>query len=130
MKKFINLLSFILISSIFMSSNVYAQAAAQPTGGFVSLMPLIFILFFGYFFLIRPSAKMRKEHQAKLNALKKGDEIITSGGIYGSIVSIKENTVEIKIANDVNIKIAKQSISDIVTKKEDETDVKIPDIIK
>lgn len=116
------------MSSAVVPSNVYAQEAAGGSmlGGF---MPLILIFVFFYLFLLRPQQKKAKEHQQLLNALKKGDKIITSGGIYGTVVSVKENIVEVMIANNVNIRVAKPSISNVIINRDD-GEAKVPEIVK
>ncbi|MCL1972804.1 MAG: preprotein translocase subunit YajC [Endomicrobia bacterium] len=128
MKSLFSLVAFLLVSISLMPSNVYAQEAAGG-GSFGAFMPLILIFVFFYLFLLRPQQKKAKEHQQLLNSLKKDDEIITAGGIYGTVVSVKESIVEVKIANGVNIKLSKPSISTVITKQDDEA-VKVPEIIK
>lgn len=128
MNKLLSLAAFFLMSSAVVPSNVYAQEAAGASmlGGF---MPLILIFVFFYLFLLRPQQKKAKEHQQLLNALKKGDKIITSGGIYGTVVSVKENIVEVTIANNVNIRVAKPSISNVIINRDD-SEAKVPEIVK
>ena len=72
------------------------------------MMILIFVVF--YFFMIRPQSKKQKELQAQRDALKKGDKVVTAGGIYGEIKDVKENAVLITIAKDIVIKVDKQSV--------------------
>ena len=72
------------------------------------MMILIFVVF--YFFMIRPQTKKQKELQAQRDALKKGDKVVTAGGIYGEIKEVKENAVFITIAKDIVIKVDKQSV--------------------
>lgn len=108
--------SNILVSSAF----AQGSGAAPSTGGFTSFVPLILIFLVFYFLLIRPQQKKIKEHQTTLGALKKGDKISTSSGIYGVINSIdeKENLVHLEIADDVIIKINKQAVAEVVQPKE------------
>ena len=83
----------------------------QPTQGekpnaFSSLLPLLLIIVIFYFFMIRPQMKKQKELKVFRASLKKGDKIVTSGGIYGKIADIKDDgTALIEIANDVRIKV-------------------------
>ncbi len=72
------------------------------------MMILIFVVF--YFFMIRPQTKKQKELQAQRDALKKGDKVVTAGGIYGEIKEVKENAVFVTIAKDIVIKVDKQSV--------------------
>lgn len=127
MNKMVRLITFLLVSASVIPSNVYAQEAAAGSmfGGF---MPLILIFVFFYLFLLRPQQKKAKEHQQLLNALKKEDKIITAGGIYGTVVGVRENIVEIRVANGVNIQVAKPSISTVLSKGDEEA--KVPEIVK
>ncbi|MBI5026165.1 MAG: preprotein translocase subunit YajC [Nitrospirae bacterium] len=95
----------------------YAMGGAPKEGGggietmFSSFLPLILIFAIFYFLLIRPQAKKAKEHKQMLENLKKGDKVITSGGIYGVIEAIEANTVTLKIAENVKIKIGRNGIA-------------------
>ncbi len=90
-------------------------AGDAPRGSaFGGLLPLILIFFVFYFLLIRPQQKKVREHQKLLDALKKGDEVITSSGIYGTISAIKGNVVDLKIAEEVKVVISKSAISTVV----------------
>lgn len=120
-----NFIGFLLLSSAFLPSYSYAEGSS--VAGFGGLMPLIFIFVFFYFFLLRPQQKKAKEHQNLLKTLKKGDKIITSGGIHASVVSVKEKTFEIKIADQINIQISKEAVSEVL---QDETAIKIPEVVK
>lgn len=81
---------------------------------FSSLMPIFLIFIVFYFLLIRPQSKKQKEHQKMLDSLKKGDRIITSSGIYGTIQDLQGNNVKLKIAENVNIQILKSAISAVI----------------
>lgn len=98
---------------------VYAMGPA-PQGGaqgdpimslIASLLPLILIIVVFYFLLIRPQQKRAKEHRQMLENLKRGDKVITIGGLYGVIEAVNPNTVILKIADNVKIKVSKQSIA-------------------
>lgn len=88
------------------------QALIQQLGLFVPLL----IIF--YFFIIRPQHKQRKEHDEMIKNLKKNDEIVTSGGINGTVVNIKDNTFVIRVDDNSKIEMQKNSIS-FVKKKRD-----------
>ncbi|GAK52079.1 YajC protein [Candidatus Moduliflexus flocculans] len=95
-----------------------AGTAAQPGGlaqGIMSFMPLILIFVIFYFLLIRPQQKKQQQHQQMLQNLKRGDQIITSGGIYGTIESLDDKTVQLKIANQVKIKMSRSAIAGVQT---------------
>jgi preprotein translocase subunit YajC len=92
------------------------NAGPQGIGGIVSaFFPLILIFIIFYFLLIRPQSKKAKEHKQMLESLKKGDKIITTGGIYGVIEDIDGNTITLKIGikDDVRIKINRNYIAGI-----------------
>ena len=87
-----------------------AEGAAQQGSqwSFWIMMILIFVVF--YFFMIRPQTKKQKELQAQREAMKKGDKVVTAGGIYGEIKEVQENAFIITIAKEVTIKVAKESV--------------------
>jgi preprotein translocase subunit YajC len=93
-----------------------AEAAAQPQGNqwsFWIMMILIFVVF--YFFMIRPQTKKQKELQKQRESMKKGDKVVTAGGIYGEIKEVQDTTFIITIAKDVTIKVSKDSVYADVT---------------
>lgn len=88
--------------------------AAGPAGGmaaFQQVIPLVFMFAIFYFLLIRPQQKKAKEHKALLEAIKKGDNVITAGGVHGKISSVDDNIVTLEIATGVNIKIIKSYVA-------------------
>ncbi len=85
-------------------------AAAAPQGGLMGFVPLILIFVVFYFLLIRPQQKKAKDHQEFIANLKKGEEIITSGGIHGKITGITDAVVTVEIADNVKVKISRQYI--------------------
>jgi preprotein translocase subunit YajC len=128
MKKSIDLV-VILVGALVIPSVAFAQATSGGAGALGSFLPLILIFVFFYLFLIRPQQKKAKEHQKSLNALKKGDKVITSGGIYATINAIRDNVLDIKIADGVNVQIAKQSIATVIT-KETQEQARVPEVVK
>lgn len=76
---------------------------------------LYFVVFFGimYFLMIRPQQKQQKQRQAMLNSLKVNDKVVTSGGIYGKITKVKDKTVMLRIAEKVEIEVAKAGIGSV-----------------
>ena len=84
--------------------------AAQPNA-IASLMPIIFIFGIFYFLLIRPQQKKQKEHQNMVSELKKNDEVVTNGGIHGTVVNVKDNTLILRIDENVKIEINKSTIA-------------------
>src|SRR5512135_1778426 len=91
-----------------------APPGGAPAGGqsaFTSMIPLVFMFAIFYFLLIRPQQKKAKEHKALLEALKKGDNVITAGGVHGKVTAVEDNIVTLEIATGVNIKITKSYIA-------------------
>jgi preprotein translocase subunit YajC len=101
----------------FLISNAHAEGAAAPAGGGIEMI-LMMAVFFAimYFMIIRPQQKRAKEHKQMLDALSKGDEIVTGGGVLGKVASINENFVELTIADNVVIKVQKQAITSVLPK--------------
>ena len=101
-----------------------AYAMGTPPGGaagggqsaITSLVPLIIMFAIFYFLLIRPQQKKAKEHKALLEALKKGDKVVTAGGMHGKVTAVEETVVTLEVANGVNIKFNKGHIAAIVDK--------------
>lgn len=127
MGKALSKIVFLSMVVSLLSSNAFADAASAGSA-FGGLMPLIIIFVFFYFFLIRPQQKQRKEHQRMLDALKKDDKIITSGGLYATVVSVKGDVVEAKISENVKVQIVKSTITAVTTPATEE--VVTPEVIK
>ncbi len=102
-----------------MNTIVYAFAQASPAGapaggmsGIMNmLLPLMVIFFIFWLLLIRPQQKKMKKHQEFISSLKKGDEVITSSGIFGKIAGVADNAITLEIADGVKIKVEKAHIS-------------------
>lgn len=101
-----------------------AFAMAGPTGGaagqagggmaaFQQILPLVFMFAIFYFLLIRPQQKKAKEHKALLDAIKKGDNVITAGGVHGKVTAVEDTIVTLEVATGVNIKITKTYIAQV-----------------
>jgi len=99
-------------------SDAMAQGAGGGGGDIVSaILPLVLIFAVFWFLLIRPQQKRQKEHQAKLGNVRRGDRVITGGGIYGQVVKVLEdNELMVEIAEGVRIKIARATVMDVVAK--------------
>lgn len=96
-----------------MSNLVHVVLMSAPQQGqspWSSLVPLVLIMVVFYFFLIRPQMKRQKELKNFRDALKKGDRIITAGGIYGKINNITDNVITIDVGNNVLLKVDKSSV--------------------
>lgn len=96
----------------------YAQAAGASSGAasIASFLPLILIFVIMYFLMIRPQQKRMKEHRGMVEALKKGDEVITQGGLIGKVTAVREGELEVEIAPGVKTRVVRSSITAVVTK--------------
>lgn len=99
-----------------MNTVAYAMAGqggapAGQGGGFTALVPLILMFAIFYFLLIRPQQKKAKEHREMVNNLKKGDRVVTSGGIHGTVTKVDEGTVTVEIAENVRVKVVRGNIA-------------------
>ena len=99
----------------------YAQAAAgAPDGGMtgmlIQFLPLIALFVLFYFLMIRPQQKRMKQHQATIAAVKKGDEVVTAGGIRGRVNKVSDDEVEVEIAPNVRVRVVKSTLSNVLTK--------------
>lgn len=100
-----------------MDSLLFLAAASSGAGGsafFVQVFPLLLIFVVFYFFLIRPQQKRAKEHDAKINAVQKNDEVVTGGGLMGKVTRVADDHVEVEIAPNVRVKAVKTTLSNIV----------------
>ena len=87
--------------------------------GLQSFVPLILIFGIMYFLLIRPQQKKVKEHQAMVAALRRGDQVVTQGGVIGKVVKVKDDgEVEVEIADGVKIRVVQSTIASVVSKTE------------
>jgi preprotein translocase subunit YajC len=90
-----------------------AGGAGGGMAAFQQIIPLVFMFAIFYFLLIRPQQKKAKEHKALLESMKKGDNVITAGGVHGKITAVENDLVTLEVANNVNIKITKSYIAAI-----------------
>ena len=101
-------------------SNAYAQAAAGGAGGpvetIMQFMPIILMFVVLYFMMIRPQMKKAKEHKARIDALAKGDEVVTSGGIAGKITQVGDSYVGIEVAENVQIQVQRPAVAMVLPK--------------
>ena len=96
----------------------YAQAAGGA-GGITSFIPLILIFAIMYFLMIRPQQKKAKEHRAMVADLRKGDQIVTAGGLLGKVTKVgADNEIEIQIATGVKVKVVQNTIQTVLNKTE------------
>jgi preprotein translocase subunit YajC len=104
------------ILPLLMGAQQGAGEGPAPTGDLLgSLLPFAAIILIFYFLLIRPQSKKRKETEKMIAALKKGDKIVTIGGLYGTIQSVKETTVIIKADDNVKLEFLRSAISSVIS---------------
>lgn len=100
-------------------SPAYAQTAADGPNLISTIIPFVLIFGIMWLLLIRPQQKKMKEHRAMIEALRRGDQVITAGGIVGKVTKVKEDgEVEVEIAQGVNVRVLRQTISGVVSKTE------------
>jgi len=103
------------------TSPAYAQAAgaaAAPDGMtafLLQIMPLLLIFVVFWFLIFRPQQQRAKQHAAKLAAVKKGDQVVTGGGLMGKVIKVDDDIVEVEIAPNVRVKAVKTMLTDVVT---------------
>ncbi len=103
---------------IFMMASSPAGPGSQQANPILSMMPLILMFVVLYFLMIRPQQKKAKEHKQMLETLRKGDKVVTSGGICGIVANVKDDVVAVKIADNVKVDFIKSSITQVEKGKE------------
>ena len=97
-------------------SNAHAQAGGSTEQQLLGFLPIILMFVVLYFLMIRPQMKRAKEHKSMLDALSKGDEVVTSGGIVGKVTKVGENYVSVEIAEGTEVVVQKPSIGLVLPK--------------
>jgi len=100
-------------------SNAYAQAApaaASTESGLLGMLPLVLMFVVLYFVMIRPQMKRQKEHKAMIEAIAKGDEVVTAGGVVGKVSKLGDNFVHLEVANGVELQLQRSAISQVLPK--------------
>ena len=101
-----------------MFNYAFAQSAVQQQPSlFASFVPLILIFIIFYFLLIRPQQKKAKEHKILLDSIKRGDQILTSGGMIAKVIKADTEELTVEISDKVNVKIFRSTVSDVIRKK-------------
>jgi preprotein translocase subunit YajC len=104
-----------------------AKPQASPMSGMGSLLPMMLVMFaVVYFLMIRPEQKKQKERQKMIQAIKKGDRVITSSGIYGTVGSIKDTSIMVKIAENTVVEFMKSAVTTVVNKDGSEKQTETP----
>jgi preprotein translocase subunit YajC len=103
------------------ASPAFAQAAgggAGAAGGLISFVPILLIFAIMYFLMIRPQQRKVRDHKAMVEALRRGDQVVTSGGLIGKVTKIADNEVEVELAPNVKVRVVRSTISQVVSKTE------------
>lgn len=103
-----------------LATPAYAQAAggAGAAGGLISFVPILLIFLIMYLLMIRPQQKKVKEHRAMVEALRRGDQVVTAGGVIGKVTKVMDSEVEVELAKDVRVRVIKHTISQVMSKTE------------
>ena len=109
---------------MFLYGQETAGGAVQQPSMISALIPFVIIFVIFYFLIIMPSRKKQKNHQALLASLKGGERVITAGGIYGTVVRVMDDRIEVEIDKNTRIQISKTSISAVVQPGSEETKTK------
>jgi preprotein translocase subunit YajC len=98
-------------------SNAYAQAAAtDPSSSFMSFLPIVLMFIVLYFLMIRPQMKRQKEQKSMMEALSKGDEVVTAGGLLGKVVKVTDAYVTLEVAEGTQVVTQKAAIATLLPK--------------
>ncbi len=92
-----------------------AQAQQPPGGGLSFLFPLLAIFVVFYFFMIRPQSRREKERRAMIDAVKKGDRVVTAGGIHGTVVQVDEGSMLIQVDQNVKLRFEKNAVASVAS---------------
>jgi preprotein translocase subunit YajC len=100
-----------------MTTTSLLAAAAAPSAGasfFVQTIPLVLIFVIFWFLLIRPQQKRMKDHQAQITAVKKGDRVVTGGGLIGKVTKVGDNEVEVELGQGIRVQAVKSTLSQVI----------------
>ena len=104
------------ISSAFAQTAPAAAAGGDMQSSLMSMLPLVLMFVVLYFVMIRPQMKKQKEHRAMMEALSKGDEVVTVGGVLGKIAKLNENNLSLEVANGVEIQLQRSAVVQVLPK--------------
>lgn len=118
-------------STLIVPAAVFAQDAGKsgPTGMFGSVLPMMVVMFVViYFLMIKPEQRKQKLRQKMISEMKKGDRVLTAGGIYGVIHSVKNDIVTLKIAENTNIEVLKSAVSSVANTEDVKKDSAVKEV--
>ena len=104
------------ISSAFAQTAPAAAVGGDMQSSVMSMLPLVLMFVVLYFVMIRPQMKKQKEHRSMIEALAKGDEVVTGGGLLGKVTKLSESTVSLEVANGVEIQVQRSAVVQILPK--------------
>ncbi|WP_305096421.1 preprotein translocase subunit YajC [Croceibacterium aestuarii] len=94
--------------------DILSAGTAGSAPGWTGFLPIVGMIAIFWFLIIRPQMRQQKEHKAKIASVKKGDQVVTAGGIVGKVVKVDDDYAEVDIAQGVRVKVIKQTIGDVV----------------
>jgi preprotein translocase subunit YajC len=106
----------VFISSAFAQTAPAAAAGGDMSSSLMSMLPLVLMFVVLYFVMIRPQMKKQKEHRAMIEAVAKGDEVVTAGGVLGKINKVGENYLGLEVSNGVEIQIQRSAVVQVLPK--------------
>jgi preprotein translocase subunit YajC len=116
--KYLFLASLYLCAPVAVFSQQNTAAPQAGSGGIISMLPMMLLMFvIIYFFMIRPEQKKQKARSELLKNVKKGDKVLTSGGIVGVVGNVKDTTVIVRIADNTNVEFTKSAITNVITEE-------------
>ena len=104
------------ISSAFAQTAPAAAAGGDMQSSLMSMLPLVLMFVVLYFVMIRPQMKKQKEHRSMIDALAKGDEVVTSGGMLGKVTKLSESNVTLEVASGVEIQLQRNAVVQVLPK--------------
>jgi preprotein translocase subunit YajC len=114
-----------MFTEAFAQTTATPATAATPAAGLASMIPLVLIFVVFYFLLIRPQQKKMKEHQNMVAALRRGDKVVTAGGLIGTVSKVIDDTeITVEIADGVQVRVVRSTISSVLSKPEPANDKK------
>jgi preprotein translocase subunit YajC len=109
------------MSLFFPPENLSLMAQAGSAGGLMAFLPLIIIMGIFYVLLILPAQRRQKKTQEMINALKNGDKVVTTGGLFGTIVGLEGDSVQLRIADQVKVKVLRSAVSGLQPESKEES---------